>query len=69
MFRTLTIQRSALVVVLAGAVVATSEAQTDPAAGLRPHRLLQRGIATLTGSVRGSTSRWTMTARNPASSS
>jgi hypothetical protein len=30
MFRTLTIQRSALVLVLAGAVVATSEAQTPP---------------------------------------
>jgi hypothetical protein len=49
MFRILTIQRSALVVVLAGAVVATSEAQTPPA-GFNRTGYCTGGLSTLTGS-------------------
>ncbi len=49
MFRTLTIQRSALVVLLAGAVVATSEAQTPPP-GFDRTGYCTGGLSSLTGS-------------------
>jgi hypothetical protein len=50
MFRTLTIQRSALVVLLAGAVVATSEAQTPPP-GFDRTASFAGGLSTLPASV------------------
>lgn len=49
MFRTLMIQRSALVIVLAGAVVATSEAQTPPP-GFERAASFAGGLSTLPAS-------------------
>ena len=68
MFTTIAMKRGALALLLASAVVGAAEAQTLPPDASRSGNCTG-GLFTLTDGTRGSTSRWTMTARNPASSS
>ena len=69
MFTTIAMKRGALALLLASAVVGAAEAQTPPP-DYPPQPATAPGDCSRSpGASRGSTSRWTMTARNPASSS
>ena len=69
MFKTIAMKRGALALLLASTVVGAAEAQTAPPDSSRSCATVPGDCSRSPGAPRGSTSRWTMTARNPASSS